>query len=115
VTAHATSTSARAVRPGQREDRIMTATVTAITSTAPSAEEEARGELDYFAERFEALELAQEELLESSVSAIVDRIARRADGSLDLERLARMTVAAALRADSHVDDHAENPWWERIA
>jgi hypothetical protein len=49
------------------------------------------------------------------VSAIVDRLARRPDGSLDLERLARLTVAAALRIDHHIGDHEANPWWERLA
>jgi hypothetical protein len=126
MTAHATtSTSARAVRPGQKEDHAMTA----ATDTAPliSLEtlderrarldaEDARMEPGYYAERFDGEERCLNEgSLASSVSAIVDRVARRPDGSLDLERLARLTVAAALQIDHHIGDHEANPWWERLA
>jgi hypothetical protein len=126
MTAHATtSTSARAVRPGQKEDHAMTA----ATDTAPliSLEtlderrarldaEDARMEPGHYAERFDGEERCLNEgSLASSVSAIVDRVARRPDGSLDLERLARLTVAAALQIDHHIGDHEANPWWERLA
>jgi len=126
MTAHATtSTSARAVRPGQKEDRPMTA----ATDTAPLINletlEERRARIDaedtrlepgYYAERFEDAERCLNEgALSSSVDAIVDRVARRPDGTLDLERLARLTVAAALQIDHHIGDHEANPWWERLA
>jgi len=117
--------SARAVRPGQKEDHAMTA----ATDTAPVVSletlEERRARLDaedarlepgYYAERFEDQERCLNEgALASSVDAIVDRAARRPDGSLDLERLARLTVAAALQIDHHISDHEANPWWERLA
>jgi hypothetical protein len=127
MTAHATTaTSARAcaVWPGQKEDHAMTA----ATDTAPliSLEtleerraridaEDARLEPGYYAERFDGEERCLNENLASSVDAILDRVARRADGSLDLERLARLTVAAALQIDHHIGDHEANPWWERLA
>jgi hypothetical protein len=126
MTAHATtSTSARAVPPGQKEDRPMTA----ATDTAPLINletleerraridaEDARAEPGYYAERFEDAERCLNEgALSSSVDAIVDRVARRPDGTLDLERLARLTVAAALQTTFHISDHEANPWWERIA
>ena len=126
MTAHATTaTSARAVRPGQKEDHAMTA----ATDTAPliSLEtlderraridaEDARLEPGYYAERFDGEERCLNGgVLASSVDAIVDRVARRADGTLDLERLARLTVAAALQIDHHIGDHEANPWWERLA
>jgi hypothetical protein len=119
-----TATSARAVRPGQKEDHAMTAT----TDTAPliSLEtleerraridaEDTRGEPGYYAERFDGEERCLNENLASSVDAILDRVARRPDGTLDLERLARLTVAAALQIDHHIGDHEANPWWERLA
>jgi hypothetical protein len=63
---------------------------------------------------FEAAERSLDANLATSVDAIVDRVARRPDGSLDLERLARLTVAAAFRIDQHLSDHESNPWWEAI-
>jgi hypothetical protein len=126
MTAHATtSTSARAAaRPGQKEDHAMTAaTDTAPVATLETLEErrarldaeDARLEPGYYAERFDGEERCLNENLASSVDAIVDRVARRPDGSLDLERLARLTVAAALQIDHHIGDHEANPWWERLA
>jgi hypothetical protein len=126
MTAHATtSTSARAVPPGQKEDHAMTAATAAtpVVSLETLDErraridaEDARAEPGYYAERFEDEERCLNEgLLSSSVEAILDRVARRPDGSLDLERLARLTVAAALQTTFHINDHESNPWWERIA
>lgn len=46
------------------------------------------------------------------IDLILRRLAGRPDGTLDLERLARLVVVAALRIDGHLDDHLENPWWE---
>jgi hypothetical protein len=78
--------------------------------------EDARQEPGDYAERFEDLERCLNQgALSSSVAAILDRVARRPDGSLDLERLARLTVAAALLIDHHLGDHEANPWWERLA
>ena len=78
--------------------------------------EDARTEPGDYAERFEDLERCLNQgALFSSVAAILDRVARRPDGSLDLERLARLTVAAALQIDHHIGDHEANPWWERLA
>jgi hypothetical protein len=77
--------------------------------------EDARLEPGYYAERFDGEERCLNENLASSVDAILDRVARRPDGSLDLERLARLTVAAALQIDHHIGDHEANPWWERLA
>jgi hypothetical protein len=120
------NTSARAVRLGQKEDHAMTA-ATADTAPLISLEtleerraridaEDARLEPGYYAERFEDAERCLNEgSLSSSVDAIVDRVARCPDGTLDLERLARLTVAAALQIDHHIGDHEANPWWERLA
>ncbi len=67
--------------------------------------QDARDELDYFADKFAAEEeFLTAEYLDSSVEAILDRVARRPDGSLDLERLARLTVTAALRIERLISD-----------
>jgi len=120
-----TTTSARAAaRPGQKEDRTMTTakSLAPVVSLDELEERRERAELieraelpDYYATRFEDLEAMQPENFGTSIDAIVDRVLRRPDSSIDLERVARLTVAAALRADQHVFDHEENPWWERLA
>jgi hypothetical protein len=119
-----TATSARAAaRPGQKEDHAMTAAADTAPVSLETLEErrarldaeDARVEPGYYAERFDGEERCLDEHLASSVDAIVDRVARRPDGSLDLERLARLTVAAALQIDHHIGDHEANPWWERLA
>jgi hypothetical protein len=80
------------------------------------AAEDVRLEPGYYAARFEDAERCLNEgSLASSVDAILDRVARRPDGTLNLERLARLTVAAALQIDHHISDHEANPWWERLA
>jgi hypothetical protein len=67
--------------------------------------QDARDEIDYFAEKFEATERwLDDDRLYSSVEAIVDRVARRVDGSLDPERLARLTVATALHIQMQISD-----------
>lgn len=108
-----TSTSAPGRRPGQKEDRIMTAataehlapTVDLEERRARIAAQDARLEPGYYAEKFEAVEQwLTDERLSSSVEAIVDRVARRPDGSLDPERLARLTVATALHIEMQISD-----------
>lgn len=49
------------------------------------------------------------------VDLILRHLASRPDGTLDLERLARIAVVAALRIDQHLSEHFENPVWERGA
>jgi hypothetical protein len=72
--------------------------MTAISTPAELRAQDARDEVDHFAEAFEATEKwLTAERLDASVEAIVDRVARQADGSLDLERLARLIVATALQ------------------
>jgi predicted DNA-binding transcriptional regulator AlpA len=45
------------------------------------------------------------------VDAILRRMVGRPDGTLDLERLARLAVVGALTATVHLFDHHENPTW----
>jgi hypothetical protein len=89
-------------------------TVTTAPGT-PTAEQDAREEAEQFAERFEATERWLDEANDASVRRIVDQVARRADGTLDLERLARLTVAAAMHVERHVNDHESNPWWDDLS
>jgi len=89
----------------------MSAAVTAASDRAGHADEAAETARHY-ADRFAGFEKLLPETLGTTAAAVVDQVARRPDGTLDLERLARLTVAAALRIDSHESDHMENPWWE---
>jgi hypothetical protein len=93
-----------------------TATAAGVVSLAELEERRARAEeIDrrsepgYYAEHFEDSTRCLDERLSSSVDAIVDRVARRPDNTLDLERLARLTVAAALQVDHHLGDHQVTP------
>jgi hypothetical protein len=77
---------------------------------ARMAAQDAREEVEHYAERFGAIERwLTDERLASSVEAILDRVARRADGSLDLERLARLTVATALHIEMQISDREVFP------
>jgi hypothetical protein len=70
----------------------------AIRTPAERRAANASEEVDHFVELFEATEKwLSSERLDASVEAIVDRLARQQDGSLNLERLARLTVVAAIQ------------------
>jgi len=93
----------------------------APTSPAPSTGAEGlaegtRADLDEGAAIYAGARAAAETEASANrkhVDLILQRLAGRPDGTLDLERLARLVVVAALRIDCHIDDHQENPWWEQ--
>jgi hypothetical protein len=106
-----TATSARAARPGQKEDRTMTA-ATATALPLPEdfdAQVEARitrSEPRWYADRISEVERGQNGLLRTSLDAILDQVARNPDGTLDLERLGRLVVAGLLVLERHRSAHA---------